>query len=116
LFEETIKDLQQKEPPRANIQTPIKANLIKNFDLDAKNEILDLLNPPYLLVLLFLLDLSNLPTLLILSIQLDLQGLHVLSIILEQLIFFQFWKISRNNYWTINIPLLWAKSSKPLQI
>jgi len=87
LFEETIKDLQQKEPPRVNMQSPIKANLIKNFNLDAKNEFSDLSDPPYLLVLLFLLDLSNLPMLLILSIQLDLQGLHVLSIILEQLIF-----------------------------
>jgi len=39
LFEEAIKDLQQKEPPKANTQILIKANLLKNFNLDTENEI-----------------------------------------------------------------------------
>jgi hypothetical protein len=38
LFEETIKDIQQKEPLGANIQTLIEANFTKNFSLDIKNQ------------------------------------------------------------------------------
>jgi hypothetical protein len=30
-------DIQQKEPHGANIQTPIKSNLPKNFGLNTKN-------------------------------------------------------------------------------
>jgi len=40
LFEEAIKDIQKKEPPKdlhgANIQIRVKANFIKNFDLDTR--------------------------------------------------------------------------------
>jgi len=36
-FEEAIKDIQQKEPPRANIQIPVKSNLTKNFGLDIED-------------------------------------------------------------------------------
>ncbi len=42
MFEEAIKDIQQKEPPkdmpRANIQTLIKANLTRNFGSNIKNQ------------------------------------------------------------------------------
>lgn len=42
LFEEAIKDIQQKESPRdlpkASIQTQVKANLTKNFGSDTKNQ------------------------------------------------------------------------------
>ncbi len=38
LFEEAIKDIQQKEPLEASIQTPIKANFTKNFALGTKNQ------------------------------------------------------------------------------
>ncbi len=41
-YEEAIKDIQQKEPPkdmpRANIQTSIKANLTRNFGSNIKNQ------------------------------------------------------------------------------
>jgi hypothetical protein len=43
LFEETIKDLQEKEPPRANIQTLIKTNFIKKIGLDIVNEFFGLI-------------------------------------------------------------------------
>jgi hypothetical protein len=36
-FEEAIRDIQRREPPRANIKTMIKTNLIKNFGLDIEN-------------------------------------------------------------------------------
>jgi len=83
-FEEAIKDLQQKEPPAITIQTPIKANLIKNFGLDTKNEFLNLSDPPNLLLLSILPNISNLLVLPILMVQHDLQGLHDLLFILEQ--------------------------------
>jgi hypothetical protein len=41
-FEEAIKDIQQKEPPKdmrgASIQTSIKANLTRNFGSNIKNQ------------------------------------------------------------------------------
>jgi hypothetical protein len=37
-FEETIRDIQQKEPLGANIQTLFKSNFTKNFDLDIENQ------------------------------------------------------------------------------
>ncbi len=83
-FEEAIKDLQQKEPPAITIQTPIKANFIKNFSLDTKNEFLNLSNPPNLFVLSILPNISNLLVLPILMVQHDLWGLHDLLFILEQ--------------------------------
>jgi hypothetical protein len=36
-FEKITKDIQQKEPPRANIQTLVKSNLTKNFGLDIES-------------------------------------------------------------------------------
>jgi hypothetical protein len=38
-FEETINDIQEKEPHGASTQTLVKANLTKNFDLDPKNQL-----------------------------------------------------------------------------
>jgi hypothetical protein len=48
LFEEIIKDIKQKESLEANIQTPVKANLTKNFSLNTKIKFLDLTNLPIL--------------------------------------------------------------------
>jgi len=39
LFEETINDIQEKKPLGTNIQTLLKANFTKNFDLDPKNQL-----------------------------------------------------------------------------
>jgi len=38
LLEKAIKDIQQQELPRINIQTLVKANLTKNFNLDTENQ------------------------------------------------------------------------------
>jgi hypothetical protein len=38
LFEEAIRDIQQKEPP---MQTLVKSNITKNFGLDIKNQIFE---------------------------------------------------------------------------
>jgi hypothetical protein len=38
LFQEAIRDIQQKEPP---MQTPVKSNITKNFGLDIKNQIFE---------------------------------------------------------------------------
>jgi hypothetical protein len=69
LFEEAIKDIQQKEPP---IQTLVKSNLTKKFGLDIENQffgstgstgIISSIGSTRSLVLLELLLSSNLPKL-----------------------------------------------------
>jgi len=36
--EKTIKDTQQKEPPKANIHSIVKSNLTRNFGLNIENQ------------------------------------------------------------------------------
>ncbi len=61
MFEETIKDIHQKEPTETSIQTLVKVNLTKIFTSDIENQ---LTKPISLSFLLDLLMLPILPTLL----------------------------------------------------
>jgi hypothetical protein len=89
-FEETIRDIQQKEPPRASIQTLVKSNLTKNFRLDTKNQFLGstcaIGNTS---VTKFTKSISPTKN----------------SLVLE---------ISLKNYWRVDIPLLWDNFSRLL--
>jgi hypothetical protein len=48
LFEEAIMDIQEKEPP---IQTSVKPNLTKNFNLNIKNQLFEFIIFTSILVL-----------------------------------------------------------------
>jgi hypothetical protein len=108
LFEEAIKDIQQKEPPRdlptASIQTQVKANLTKNYSSDTKNHFLDLLNLPNLPILSILLDLLNLLGLLVLFDLPMLPDFLILLNLFEILVLlklpkaFKFWRIALSKY------------------
>jgi hypothetical protein len=113
-FEELIMDIVHKDPtrdlPRVSIQTLVKSNLTRNFNLDTKNQFTKTTKQSILLDLLLLLEL---PKLLNLSILLDLL---LLSKFPELSKVSLFWKRSPNNYWRINIILPWANSSRSLHI
>jgi hypothetical protein len=113
-FEEVIMDILHKDPardlPKARIQTLVKSNLTRNFNLDTKNQFTKTTKPINFIrstVVIRIIKLLNL------SILLDLLLLSEFPKLSKA---FQFWKISPNNYWKINIILPWANFLRSLRI
>jgi hypothetical protein len=96
-----IKDIKQKELLEANIKTPFKNNLTKNFNLDTKNQ--------------FSKPTSFTNSIGSTSSTSFIENIGAIGFI-ENIKTTGIWKISPNNYWRVNTPLPWANSSRLLQI
>ncbi len=128
LFEKTIKDIQQKELLGGIAQTLNKANLTKIFGLDTENHFSS--KSTSFIGFIDSIKSTRLPGYTSSTKSIGATNftkstrsirfigfirdtvLPDLSKISEQLNIYLFWIISPNNYWKVNIPLHWVKSSR----
>jgi hypothetical protein len=99
-----IKDIKQKELLEANIKTPFKANLTKNFSLDTKNQFSEPTKPTS-----FTNSIGST------SYTSFIENIGAIGFT-KNIRTTGIWKISPNNYWRVNTPLPWANSSRLFQI
>ncbi len=112
-FEEAIKDIQQKEPLGASIQTLNKANFTKNFGLDIENQFI---RPIKFTKPTNFIDSTG--SINVIGFTDSTRNTGIIRFIknigpTEKK---KVWRISSSNYWRVNMSLFWTNSSRSLQI